>query len=247
MNLHRIIGFGAALAAAPALAGTASLLPGIYTNEEQVELARAAHQPLPPWTGLHITAAAPGVTVQRIDAFGATLGAPARWMVRETADRVTITSGRCTRDFAVVPAGMTIINQSRACAATGGPTTVTAKGLAQMTPDGTLLELQRARAFTCSVTLPRADGKADGRTTSDVPIHDAGGRAMVASDDTIPRRVTLHLRHIAWPTPPQPASLALALESDGAETATASADPTAHHIGLRVGAIAANCALAPAD
>jgi hypothetical protein len=242
----------AVLAAVPVLASTATLLPGVYTNEEQVQFAAEAGTPVPPWTGLRIETADYGAQVQRVDAFGAPIGTPERWQVTESADRVSIRVGRCTRDFAIVSAGLTIINQSRACAATGGLTTVTAKGMAMVTADGALLELQRGRAFACEAALPRRDGKAEWWVKTGLTLHDAGGRVAVVTDEVVPQRFTLHLRNIAWPINPADARLLLALHTDDPDappsdvpTAAALADPATTRIGVTFGAIEARCALVP--
>ena len=237
----------AVFAAVPALASPATVLPGVYTNEEQVQLAADAGTPVPLWTGLRIETADRGALVQRVDAFGASLGAPERWQIIESADRVSIRTGRCLRNFAIVPAGLTIINQSRACAAAGGPTTVTASGMAMVTADGAMIELQRGRAFACKAAPPRGSGKAASWVKTGLMLHDAGGRVAVVIDAAVPQRFTLHLRNIAWPINPADARLMLALHTDDADApaAAALADPAATRIGVMVGAIAVRCALVP--
>jgi hypothetical protein len=212
----------------------ADLLPGIFTNDEQVRAARDAGAAVPAWTGLRITATAGGFRVEPIDAFGAATAAAETWRLREGADRVAIVSGACVREFAPVPAGLTIINRRGACSGQPGLTTATERGLAMTAADGSTVELQRARAFTCSVTTA-------GGAAARLPIFDAGGQAVAT---TAPRRRLL-LRHLAWPLGEALPALALALlpESADAPLATATTDPGASRIGVAVQGLDAMCSL----
>ena len=209
-----------------------TLLPGTYANEEQVNAA-----PGVPWTGARITAAGTGFSFQRIDAFDAGIGKPEAWQVTQTSETVTIHSGRCRRDFARVLAGLTLINQSRACAGSTGPTSFIDRGLALTAADGTVLDLQRARAFTCAATV-------GGWSNDALLLHDAGGRVVIG--DAATSRMVLRLRHNAFPIGTDEARLILEIDGDRAARplAAAFADPAATRIGIDLPLVTARCALA---
>lgn len=232
------------MAAAIASPAVDVLLPGIYANEEQVRLA-AAGAPLPPWTGVRITGTAPVLVVQPVDAFGADIGPAQRWRVRQTPETVAIATRNCVRDFARVPAGLTIINQTGACTEAAGPTTFTAAGMAMKTAGGVVLELQRGRLFTCSVSLPATGGKAEWTTQAGLQLHDAGGR--VTAGTAAPQRIGLHLRNIAWPVAPEQPRLVLAVHADdpAAPLGTSWADPAATRLGIDLPVARASCSLQP--
>lgn len=226
-----LVPFGVAASPSPA-----DLLPGIFSNEEQVQAARANGTTLPPWTGLRIAAVAGGFRVEPIDAFGTATAVAETWRVRETADRARITAGDCVRDFARVPAGLTIINRRGACRRPG-LTTATDRGLALADADGSVLELQRARDFACTQTP-------SGGATATLLLHDAGGRAVVGVPS---QRLVVSLRHIAWPLGDGLPALKLAIMAQGSKAplAMATTDATATRIGLAMSGLDVTCSLAP--
>lgn len=226
-----LVPFGVAASPSPT-----DLLPGIFSNEEQLQTARANGTTLPPWTGLRIAAVAGGFRVEPIDAFGAATAAAETWRLRVTPDRVAIATGDCVRDFARVPAGLTIINRRGACRRPG-LTTATDRGLALADADGSVLELQRARDFACSLMSMH------GATTT-LSLHDAGGRASVG----VPSQpLVISLRHIAWPLGDGLPALKLAImpyDSD-APLAMATADAAASRIGIAIPGLDAMCRQVP--
>lgn len=97
--------------AAGALAG---VLPGTYTNEEQVEFARAKGAALPPWVGVEVRREADGALgMMAVDAHGQTGAADAGWAPTVTADglalvlkdgtAVTLLRARAFRCWASIP------------------------------------------------------------------------------------------------------------------------------------------------
>ena len=209
-----------------------TLLPGTYANEEQVNAAPAV-----PWTGARITTAGTGFIFQRIDAFGVGIGTPEAWQVTQTREIAFIRIGRCRRDFARVPAGLTLINQSRACAGTTGPTSFIDRGLALVAADGTVLEMQRARTFTCAATV-------GGWSNDKLLLHDAGGRVVIG--DAATSRMVLRLRHDAHPVGKEEARLTLQIDGDRAARplGAAFADPAATRVGIDLPLATARCTLA---
>ena len=210
----------------------ATLLPGTYANEEQVNAAPAVA-----WTAARITAAGADFSFEHVDAFGTGIGTTEAWQLTQTPETVTIRSGRCRRYFALVPAGLTLINQSRACAGRTGPTSFIDRGLVLTAADGTVLDLQRARAFTCAATV-------GGWSNDALLLHDAGGRVVIG--DAATPRMVLRLRPNAFPMGTDEARLILQIDGDRAARplAAAFADPAATRIGIDLPLVTARCALA---
>nr|WP_310525245.1 hypothetical protein [Polymorphobacter sp.] len=226
-----------------------TLLPGTYTNEEQVYFAREAGTPVPPWSGLRITGAAPIFQLQRVDAFGTALGPAQPFGVRETPEQVAITTQSCTRDYARVPAGLTVINQTGACNEPAAATTFTGRGMAMTMSDGTVLEFQRARAFKCWASIPRKalkDGKLDWWFKAGLMLHDAGGRVVASTDEAVPQSFTLRMRNVAWPSGNNQPSLVLYVHADDPDHAIGYswADPVAKRVGINLRTMQASCSLA---
>lgn len=235
----------AALAAALPVA---ELLPGVFTNEEQVYFAREAGKPVPAWTGMQVTAVPGGYRVQGVDAFGASVGSAALWRVSEGDKIVSISDGRCRRDFARVTAGLTIVNQSAACG-TAGLTTVTQAGAAMRDADGAPIELVRSRAFKCWVSIPRRAAKPDGTVDwwfgPGLMLHDGGGRVTATTDETPAQAFTLRMRNVAWPSGSNAPSLVLYVHGDDPDHAIAYswADPGARRVGINLRTVQGSCTL----
>jgi hypothetical protein len=235
-------------AAAAATLAVATLLPGTFTNEEQVHLARDAGKPVPPWVSVRITPEAGGYRMQAVDAFGVPNGSDQMLRVREDDRIVSIRTGTCTRDYARVALGLTIVNQSGRCT---GPatTTITMAGMAMTMPDGTVLEMQRARPFECRVSIQRRAKAPGGNdqwwSRTGLILHDAGGRVTATTDEVVPQAFTLRMRNIAWPGGDTPASLMLSVLGADPDhpIASASADPAAKRIGIDLEATQATCTL----
>lgn len=238
---------GLTLLAAAALPAAEALLPGVFTNEEQVYFAKEEGKPVPQWTGVRVTAEDGGYRLQPVDAFSAAAGAPQMLSVREGAERTHIRSGACVRDFARVPAGMTIVNRIGRCD-DGGITTVTDRGIAMTMADGTVIEMQRARVFKCWASIPRRalkDGKPDWWFKAGLMLHDAGGRVEAVTDEAVPQRFVLRMRNVAWPTGTNKPSLVLYIHGDDPDRAIGYgwADPAARLIGLNLRNVQASCSL----
>ena len=230
-----------------AVLATAALLPGTYTNEEQVYFAADAGKPVPPWTGIQVTAQGDMFRVQGVDAYGASVGGESIWRIRDGGEIVSITSGDCRRDFARVTLGLTIVNQQGACAAPG-LTTVTAAGLAMKMADGTTLELLRSRAFKCWASIPRKalkDGKPDWWFKPELMLHDAGGRVTATTDEAVPQSFTLRMRNVVWPSGNNAPSLVLYVHGNDPDHAISYswADPAAKRVGINLRTFQGSCTL----
>ncbi len=225
---------------------TAALLPGVYTNEEQVYFATEAGKPAPPWTGLRITADGDVFRVEGVDSHGAAVGADAVWRVLEAEQSVSINSGGCTRAFARVATGLEIVEKKGVCGA--GLTTLTAAGIGMTAADGTLLTLQRSRAFKCWASIPRKalkDGKTDWWFQQGLMLHDVGGRVTVTTDEPMPQTFSLRMRNVVWPNGNNAPSLVLYVHGEDPDHAIAYswADPLAKRVGINLRTMQASCTL----
>ncbi len=226
----------------------AALLPGSYSNEEQVYFQKGAGKAVPPWQGLVVTATATGYRLQPVDAYGVKTG-PERYLkARLNGDRVVLSDADCSREYARAPAGLTLVNHRGRCAAPG-LTAITDTGLAVTLADGTAIELRRGRQFRCWASIPRRalkDGKADWWFKNNLLLHDAGGRVAVVTDEAEPQRFSLRMRNIVWPSGPNQPSLVLYVHGDDPEQAIGYgwADPLAQRLGINLRSIQASCSLA---
>ncbi len=248
-----MIAAGFAVAAALAAAGT--LLPGTYTNEEQVYFATEAGRPAPPWTGVAISNDGGAMHMRSIDAFGK-MG-PDDMVMTLAVDGtdgsgVAITSGGCSRRYGLKNGQLSVTTQTGTC---NGPavTGIAATGLTMMMPDGTALNLQRARRFKCWASIPRLalkDGKQDWWFQSGLILHDRGGRVLATTDEPVPQTFTLRMRNVVWPAggPAAGNAPSLVLYVHGADPGHAIAyswaDPAAVRVGINLRNVQASCALA---
>lgn len=107
------------------------------------------------------------------------------------------------------------------------------------------LDMRLARPFTCWAAIPKAGtdplqwwGKRD------IPIHDQGGEALLETDEPIPQRFLLRMRHVIWPSGPNRASLVLYVHSPANRAraiAYSWADPEARFVGLNIRTVQASC------
>jgi hypothetical protein len=237
---------------AAAVLAVAALLPGTYTNEEQVYFAKEGGKPAPPWTGVKIIADGTDYRIQAVDSFGAPAGESRLLRVAEGGieghDVISITSGDCSLDYARVPAGLTLVNQRGACAGQATMTALTHAGLAMRLPNGTMLEMQRARAFKCWASIPRKalkDGKTDWWFKPGLMLHDRGGRVVAQTDEVVPQRFSFRMRNVVWPNSNNAPSLVLYVHGDDHDQAISYswADPGARRIGINLRTVQGSCTL----
>lgn len=239
--------------AAAAAAAVAALLPGTYTNEEQVYFAKEAGKQAPPWVGVTITQEGDAFRLQTVNSFGAPGAENQLMQVSEGKvgghDVVSIATGACIRDYAQVPAGLTLVNERGRCGGPAVATTITGAGIAMRMTDGTMLELQRARPFVCWASVPRRalkDGKPDWWFKSGLTLHDRGGRVAAKTDEAVPQAFTLRMRNVVWPSGNNAPSLVLYVHADDPDHAISYswADPAAKRVGINLRTMQASCTLA---
>lgn len=70
-------------------------------------------------------------------------------------------------------------------------------------PDGTALDLRRARVATCWVAIrrdqPKPDGSPDWFFAQNVKLHDQGGRALVGQNVAGTKPIAIRMRNVVWP------------------------------------------------
>jgi len=239
-----MIGLLAATGAAALAAGT--LLPGIYTNEEQVSFALEAGTPAPPWVGIEIKREGDALRLLTIDKFGAPGAESQSIGLADEQGGVRVTMGRCQRLFEGQTDGRFInTNTKGTCDSPAALVTIGPAGLEMKMPDGTLLDLLRARMFRCWASLPRKDAKADWWFKSNVMLHDRGGRALLETDEAEPQRFVIRMRNVVFPEPPNRPSLVLYVHSEDPVRAIsyAWADPEAKRLGINLRTMQASCSL----
>jgi hypothetical protein len=117
-------------------------------------------------------------------------------------------------------------------------------------------QLKRVRPFECWVAVLRGAKHGDsGKGAKDtdwffqrgVWIHDQGGLATVATDETPARALRLRLRRVAWPSGPNRPSLTLYVLPDGDDRAVSYAwgEFDAGRLGLNLRWMQASCTHAP--
>jgi hypothetical protein len=237
---------------AAALALLGALLPGVYTNEEQVEFARAAGKPLPVWVGVEVRRADNGsLRLLTIDAFGQP-GAEdqAMTLTPDPDGGAWVQTGRCRRHFVPDSSGSLANDRTEGtCASPAALTAIAPGGLTMVLKDGTPLELLRARPFRCWAAIPRQAPKPDGSTDwwfrANLPLHDRGGRLALETDEPSPQRFSLRMRSVVFPEPPNRPSLVLYVhEEDPVRASSYSwADPEAKRIGINLRRVQASCTL----
>lgn len=229
-----------------AVAAAETLLPGIYTNEEQVEFGREAGAAPLPWVGVEISREADGLHLRTVDAYGERGAEHQKISLEAEGEGVRLTMGRCRRLFAPGQTGAyENVATSGTCASPAALVAISANGLTMRLPDGRNLSLLRARAWRCWAAIPRADGSWWGKR--EILLHDRGGRARLETDEPDPRRFVLRMRNVVFPEPPNQPSIVLYVHGEDPVRATSYAwgEPGAQRIGINLRTMQASCSLIP--
>jgi hypothetical protein len=241
----------AAAAAAAVLAQT--MLPGIFTNEEQVYFAREAGGPVPQWAGLLIEPEGSGFRLRSVDAYGQPGPEDQPMVVAESGERFAITTGRCTRLYELREGALEAVESRGTCRAPYAFHRFTPGAVILRMADGGEMELRRARPFTCWAAIPKRAPKPDGSTSwwgaRNIVLHDQGGRVKLETDEPEPQRFEIRMRNVVWPDGPNQPSLVLYVFEPNGERAIAYswADPGAVRVGINIRTLQASCALDQKD
>ncbi|QMW24165.1 hypothetical protein [Sandaracinobacteroides saxicola] len=242
----------------PALDAARALLPGVYTNEEQLYFAGEAGGPKPPWVGLSIVAEADGLRLRTVDMFGKAGAEDQRMTLAADGDGVAVTTGRCIRLYSLKDGALALSGSRGECRAPASIGGFGPAGIALGMADGAFIDLRRARAFRCWASIPRAAKKADPGSgagaggsedwwfKSGLMLHDQGGRVLAETDDAEPRRFVLRMRNVVWPTGTNQPSLVLYVhrpEEPDKAISYSWADPEAKRVGINLRVMQASCSL----
>jgi hypothetical protein len=190
------------LIAAPVMAAPADLLPGTYTNEEQVYFDKEAGRKAPAWLAIRIHAEGDEMVIEEPDAFGATHSEPHRMKVVQEGKLTVFDYGSCKRLYRSEKGGLVSDGVRGTCRAPATMTSITPFAITLTFPDGSTTELRRARPVSCWVAIrkdkPKADGSEDWFFKSGVMLHDQGGRASVGGGDAGAQPVIIRMRNVTW-------------------------------------------------
>jgi hypothetical protein len=239
------------MASGPALYALASLLSGVFTNEEQVYFEREAGRAPPPWVGVRVDSRGDGsVRLRTVDAFGRPGVEDQVMRLTEAGGLAVVTTGQCVRRFRLEGAALTEASSAQ-CRSPAALTGVSPRGLTMRLADGRTLDLQRARPFVCWVAVRKAAKKPDGADDwafeRGVRVHDRGGRATVGADEAATQPVTIRMRNVEWREGPNQPSLVLYMHRADPDRAEgyAWADPSARRVGVNLRFAQASCTLDP--
>jgi len=220
-----------------------ALLPGVYTNEEQVyfqeemELDPQTH--LPRLT-LTITPDGDDFTAKTFNpATGKTTMARLSYRVED--GRIVSREMRegepdCEREFAK---DFEQYRGTRTTGTCGGTVIADADGFSFGAPD-TPFRMLRAQAFNCWISPQKADGSYG--FTNDILVHDQGGRAWVEGEGHA--RVGIKIRNVRWPRARNRDSLVLyTYRGDDADTAVSYAwtSPDSDRLAINLRWIQVSC------
>jgi hypothetical protein len=228
----------------------AALLPGLWSNGEQVAFAARAREPATALAKLSIVAADGTLVVSGDEAH--------RWQLAQGAD------GRSVRMIDLAAPGACAIIWRRSagefsglpepgCKAGGVSWRLSPDRLWRVAADGTTTRFIRATQFRCYMDVPGVSG---GRAIpfqrfEGLSIDDQGGEAEIVTQETPPRTLRLSLRKVDWPFNNAPGvytrdSLVIYVHEVGAagKTRTLSyawTEPGARRIGINLMSVLANC------
>ncbi len=238
------------------IAVSKNLLPGTYSNEEQVYFEQDAGRQPPPWLSLKIVQSKNGWTLTEIDAHGHPQGDPVRISLSPSEKRDIITVGTCARYFNRTEDGWTYgaIQNRKACRQKFQIAGISSDGLKLRFPGGVETMLKRARAVECWAAVPKKIDKEDGSTNwlfqQNLTLHDQGGRVTVGGGESGAEEVTLRMRAVHWPPPStNRPSMVLYIHKDDPDRAASYswADIGASRVGINLRWMQASCTIKDAE
>ena len=215
------------------------LMPGTYTNEEQVAFQESRGVPEKDQVmGMTVVVERTGQSILSLITWddGRTLKARHDHSLQDGVIRAdAIRNGRvdCSRT-------VTRVFDSFHAEGCEGPFVVDEKGII-LTTGGVTNVLRRARPFTCWASPRKADGSY--AFYNELVLHDQGGRVWIDATADHPR-IGLKLRNVEWPTGVNRDSLALyayqGLDEDYSP-AYVWADPEAERLGINTRWLQVSC------
>ncbi len=228
--------------------GLKALLPGVYSNYEQITFANEVPGAKPsPSTEIALVAKGDGFDM--IYTVGGKQVARTPVNFTPGADGIVLGNDICSVPFRAVGDVYLSVEDKRKCLrAPAFMTAISARGITFRNPDGTFADFRRTRNFTCWVAAPKTAKKADGSTDwafmPGLKIHDQGGRLWTQTDEATPVKIGLKLRSVVWPTGTNKPALTLYVyKPDDLEKAVsyAWADPEAKLVGINLRWMQGSC------
>jgi hypothetical protein len=235
--------------AVPASAKTVptDIIPGTYTNEEDVYFAKEAGKTPPVETRIEISRDPGGFRLRAIDPFGKPLE---EGHVMAVTSGPTLNAGKCGMPFRPVKGGLAALPRTGTCHNHSIMERFDAGGITLRLEDGTVTTLRRARAVLCWAAMPKDVKKPDGTTdwygVRDLKLHDQGGRAAFGGGDTGAKPTVIKLRNVVWPTGPNKPSVVLYVftpEEPDKAVAYSWADLGATRVGINLRWMQASCTI----
>ncbi|MEO9633313.1 MAG: hypothetical protein ABJF89_06765 [Parasphingorhabdus sp.] len=234
----------------------ADLLPGTFSNEEQVYFDKDAGRKAAPWMSLRISIDDGNLMLEQIDAKGKAIVDAQEIAVSNTGKRSLISVGHCGRYFDRTEGGWTYsaMQNRMACQQAFQIIAITRESITLQLNNGTETILKRARPVTCWAAIPKSKAKEDGDTdwlfSKDLKLHDQGGRVTVGGGDSGAEAVTLRMRAVHWPPPStNRPSMVLYIHKDDPDRAASYswADIDASRVGLNLRWMQASCTIEGAE
>jgi hypothetical protein len=225
-----------------------NLLPGRYSNHEQVTFAKDSRQNPAPVMEMEIVATAANNFDLRYFRDGMLLATTKLWL-RATGDGAKLGNETCVVPFRQIGSQFLSIEAKRVCSrAPAFMTAISEHGVTFRDSSGNLQDYRRAKSYTCWVSAPKATKKPDGSTDwafmPNLKIHDQGGRVWTQTDEAMPTKIGLKLRSVVWPSGTNKPALTLYVyKPDDMEKAVSYswADPDAKLIGINLRWMQGSC------
>jgi hypothetical protein len=223
---------------------------GTFTNEEQVYFQEETGSKKDPRATIRVTAKADGMaSVEFTDSEGKLLFPEIPVTLSVQTDGVQITSKTCSNHYTYLAERFTLDEKQSRCSWKGARfVSISNAGVVMREADGRLIDYRRARPYTCWVSVPKAQKKADGSTDwtyfGGQKLHDQGGRFWVPTDDSVPQKFGFKLRNVVWPYGNNKPALTLYVYKSDAPDKAASyswADPEAKLIGINLRWLQGSC------
>jgi hypothetical protein len=225
-----------------------NILPGHYSNYEQVTFGKDLGQDLGPVMEMDIAA----TSANHFDLTYAREGkiiATTKFILQATGDGAKLGNETCAVPFRQIGTSFLSIENKRMCSrAPAFLTAISAHGLTFRDAAGNLQDYRRAKSYTCWVSAPKltkkADGSIDWAFMAGLKLHDQGGRIWTETDEPNPTKIGLKLRNVIWPSGTNKPALTLYVykpEDTEKAVSYAWADPEAKLIGINLRWMQGSC------
>jgi hypothetical protein len=226
------------------------LFAGTFSNEEQVYFQAETGVRKDPRATIRIAAASDNsASVEFLDADDKPAFPPITVQLAKQNNGVRITSRTCSNHYAYMAEQFVLDEKQSTCSWQGARfVSIGPAGVVMREADGRMIDYRRARPYTCWLSLPKTQNKADGTTDwaffAGQKLHDQGGRFWVQTDEPVPQKVGFKLRNVVWPYGNNKPALTLYVyKADATDKAVSYswADPEAKLIGINLRWLQGSC------